>query len=92
MQVNFYATLRQIVGAKSVDFSLGEAATVRHLLAEMIRCYPALRHELLDGQGDLYRHVHIFVNGRDASFLVDGLDTVLSPDDQLGIFPAVGGG
>jgi molybdopterin converting factor small subunit len=58
----------------------------------MIRCYPLLRQELMDSSGRLYQHVHIFVNSRDAHFLDQGLDTPLSLQDTLGIFPAVGGG
>jgi sulfur-carrier protein len=92
MQINFYATLRQVVGAKTVEVSLPEGATIRELIAELIRCYPALQQELLDEQGELYQHVHIFVDGRDAPFLENGLDTTLSKPQKVGIFPAVGGG
>jgi sulfur-carrier protein len=92
MKVSFYATLRQVVGSKTVDFSLPEGATVGELVEEMIRCYPGLQRELLDEQGQLYRHVHVFVNGRDTQFLEDGMDTILEPEDTLGVFPAVGGG
>jgi molybdopterin converting factor small subunit len=31
-------------------------------------------------------------NGRDTSFLENGLDTTLSSEDRLSLFPAVGGG
>lgn len=92
MHVSFYATLRNVVGAKSVDFQLPPGATVQTLLDEMIARYPALRHELLNENGEMYSHVHIFVNGRDASFLERGMETVLQSDDTLGVFPAVGGG
>lgn len=92
MEVHFYATLRQVVGAKQVDFPLPPGSTVRQLLDEMIRCYPGLQRELLDENGKLYRHVHIFVDGRDSSFLENGLDTPISQDAKLGVFPAVGGG
>ncbi|MBN2550114.1 MAG: MoaD/ThiS family protein [Anaerolineales bacterium] len=92
MHVNFYATLRQVVGAKMVDIPLPTGSTVRHLLAEILRLYPDLRGELLDESGHLYSHVHIFVSGRDAPFLENGLDSVISPDDTIGVFPAVGGG
>lgn len=92
MKVNFYATLRQVVGEKTVDFDLENGCTVRQLVDEMIRSFPALRRELLDERGELYRHVHVFVNGRDASFLENGMDTILSPEDTVGVFPAVGGG
>jgi molybdopterin synthase sulfur carrier subunit len=92
MNVNFYATLRQVVGAKSVDFDLAAGATITQLLEEMFRRYPALRHELVNEQGQLYQHVHIFVNGRDVSFLERGMETPLSEHDSIGVFPAVGGG
>jgi len=92
MIVKFYATLRRVVGGSSAQFDLPEGATVRQLIAEMVRCYPALRHEMLDEQGELYRHVHIFVNSRDANHLEQGLDTPLSEKDVVGVFPAVGGG
>jgi molybdopterin synthase sulfur carrier subunit len=92
MIVNFYATLRQVVGHKSIDFQLAEGATVQDLLDEMLRRYPALRNELLDRQGNMFAHVHIFVNGRDVPFLEHTLDTVISPADVIGVFPAVGGG
>lgn len=92
MKVSFYATLRQIVGAKTVEFPFPHAVTVRQLLDGMIERFPALRNELLNEQGELYQHVHIFVNGRDASFLEQGMDTILDPEATVGVFPAVGGG
>ena len=92
MKVNFYATLRQVVGGKSVDFDLAKGATIAQLLEEMIRRYPALRQEMLNEQNELYQHVHIFVNGRDVSFLEQKMDTPLTDDDTIGVFPAVGGG
>lgn len=92
MQATFYATLRQIVGGKTAVFDLPENATVRQLLDEMIRRYPGLRRELCDEQGQLYRHVHVFINGRDAPYLENGLETTLSSDDIVSIFPAVAGG
>jgi molybdopterin synthase sulfur carrier subunit len=36
--------------------------------------------------------VHVFVNGRDAPFLENALETVLKEDDTITVFPAVGGG
>ncbi len=92
MQVHFFATLRQIVGQKTVEIDLPEGSTVRQLIDEILRCYPLLRKELLDENEQLYGHVHVLVNGRDAPFLDDALETVLKPDDKITVFPAVGGG
>jgi len=90
--VNFYSTLRQIVGKKTVEFTLPSEATIRQLIGEIVRCYPTLRREMVNEQGELYGHVHIFINGRDSSFLAENLDTELQPDDTISVFPAVGGG
>jgi sulfur-carrier protein len=92
MKVNFYATLREIVGTKTVEFDVPEGATIRQLLALLVERIPALRRELLDEQGELHGHIHFFVNGRDAPYLVDALDTVLKPIDVISVFPPVGGG
>ncbi len=92
MKVNFYATLRPLVGGKTVEFPLAEGSTVRELIAEIIRRYPTLGSQLLDEDGELYGYVHVFINGRDAPYLEHRLETVLTPDDTVDIFPAVAGG
>ncbi|MSP13901.1 MAG: MoaD/ThiS family protein [Chloroflexi bacterium] len=92
MKINFYATLRQITGAKTVDLPLRDGLTVSDLIQEIISAYPPMRAELLDASGKLYPHVHIFVNGRDAPYLAQGLETILAPTDAINLFPAVGGG
>lgn len=92
MQINFYATLRPIVGAKTIELPLATGITVQQLLEEVIERYPALHKELFDDKGELYRHVHIFINGRDAPFLDDALETRLTLSDTIDIFPAVAGG
>jgi sulfur-carrier protein len=92
MKVNFFATLRPIVGSKSVEFEEGDGLTVRQLMQQMIGRYPELRRELLNEQGELYPHVHVFINGRDAPYLEDGIDTVLATGDTVNVFPAVAGG
>jgi len=92
MLVNFFATLRQIAGQKTVEFDLPGEITVRELVAEIVSRFPLMRRELLDENGELYRHVHVFVNGRDVPYLDDAMDTVLYEDDVVNVFPAVGGG
>ena len=92
MKVNFYATLRQIAGQKTVEFELPNGVTAGQLLEEVLQKYPLMRPELVDENGRLYRHVHLFVNGRDAPFLENAMDYRIKPDDKIDIFPAVGGG
>ena len=90
--VHYYATLRQVVGSRQVDFVLPQGGTLRLLVEEMVKRYPDLRNEILDTQGNLYGHIHIFINGRDSTFLDGSMDSNLEPEDLISIFPPVGGG
>ncbi len=92
MIVHFYATLREVVNCRQADIPMAPGSTLRQLIAEMVSFYPGLGQEILDPQGNLYSHIHIFVNGRESSFLKDNLDSILEPGDILSIFPPVGGG
>ncbi len=92
MQVNFYATLRPIVGGRTVEFYVGEHVTVKQLVDVIVERFPRLRKELLNEDGNLYPHVHVFINGRDAPYLPNGVETVIKPGDTVDIFPAVAGG
>ena len=91
IQVTFFATLRQIVGQKTVDFSINEGSTVRQLIDEIIRCYPGLERELIDEHGELYEHNHVIINGRDINFLDQGIETLITSKDRVSVFPAIGG-
>lgn len=92
MKINFYATLRQIVGQKSVEYPVEGTITVSQLLDGLIQIYPGLRAELLDEEGELLERIHILVNGRDVPYLQDALQTEITAKDTINIFPAVGGG
>jgi MoaD family protein len=91
-KVNFYSTLRQSVGAKTVEIDLDPQPTIRLVVAEVTRLYPALADEMVDKNGELLSHIKIFVNGRLIYFLEDGLDTKVTAENTISIFPAVGGG
>lgn len=92
MIVSFYATLRQIAGQKRVELDLAEGATAQDVVDAVIKRFPAMRVELVDEDGRLHEHVHLFVNGRDVPYLEKRLETVIKPTDKLDFFPPVGGG
>ena len=92
MKVNFYATLRAMAGAKTVDFPVDDGVTAQELLDAILERFPAMRKELLDENGRLFGHVHFFINGRDVQFLEGSLDRKITPEDVINVFPAVGGG
>lgn len=91
MEVRFYATLRDVVGGRSVEVELGNGATVNKMLSRLFEQFPDLEPRVLDESGELRPAVNIFVNGRSTHHL-EGLDTKLLPDDDLTMFPPVGGG
>jgi MoaD family protein len=68
-----------------------EARSLRAVLDEIERRWPALHRNICDETGKVRRHINLFVNShhmRDR----DGLDTPLSPGDVISILPAVSGG
>ena len=67
------------------------ATSLRAVLEELERRYPALHHSVCDETGTVRRHVNLFVN---TSHMRDrnGLDTPLVPGDEVTILPAVSGG
>jgi len=92
MKVNFYATLRAIVGKKTVEIEPLPGMTAQLLVEKVVTAYPPLRAELLDEDGQFQDHMKFFINGREAVFLEDKMNTVIHADDKVDIFPPVGGG
>ncbi len=92
MNVNFYATFRTLVGQKTVYVDLPASSNLDQLVQTLLAQYPALASLMLDAEGKLQSHVHLFVNGRDFPFLPEALQTVLNEHDSIDIFPPVAGG
>lgn len=92
MKINFYATLRPIVGGKVVEVPLEHGVTAEEVLTTVLARFPGLKAELLAPDGQLLGHVHFFINGRDVQFYEAGFQTLIQPQDVISFFPAVGGG
>jgi MoaD family protein len=92
MELRFYATLRQVTGGKTVELDLPTPTTLRSAVDAALERHPGLRPLLMDADGELLRHVHVFLNGRDAHWLEHGLDTPITATDTIDVFPAVAGG
>ncbi|MFV9510084.1 ubiquitin-like small modifier protein 1 [Tepidibacillus sp. LV47] len=93
MQIQLFATYRDLVNAKVVDIPVPDLLTVKQLLQSLINHYPDFQDELFvdKTQEQLKPHVNIFVNGRNIIYL-HGLDTLISTKDEIALFPPVGGG
>ena len=92
MNVNFYATLRPLVGGKTVVMPLLKASTVHQLLLDLVGRWPALREHVFEESDELSRRVAVFVDGRDVRWLPEGVATVLTGEELVDVFPPVAGG
>jgi molybdopterin synthase sulfur carrier subunit len=93
VRVRVFATLRDVVGTREVDFQLPSSVTVRSLIWTLSNDYSQgkLEKEVFEKNGKVQKYVKILVNGRDIDFL-DGPSTQLNDGDIIAIFPPVGGG
>lgn len=92
MDVNFYATLRAIVGQKTIQVDMPPGSTARQLIDLVVSDYPDLEPELIDENGNFRNHMKMFINGREAVYLDDKFGYIMKPTDKVDIFPPVGGG
>jgi molybdopterin converting factor small subunit len=88
VRVRLFAHFRELFGAKDKALSLSEGAVVRDALAALCDT-PERQSQVFDGQ--LKRDIVILKNGAPIRAL-EGLDTPLSPEDVLAVFPLLGGG
>jgi molybdopterin synthase sulfur carrier subunit len=75
-------------GAVRID---APCATVSAALAELSARWPAVTDRVLTEQGELRRHVNVFVGDESVRFM-NGLATPLTGDETITIVPAVSGG
>ena len=90
MQVRLYATLRPVIGGRSVTLP-DSYATIGEVLTRLVGDYPGLEERLLGEDGAMRPHVVVMVGGRDIRHL-DGLATSLTGADGVDIFPPIAGG
>lgn len=82
-------SLRRLAGgATTISDS---AATVSELLGRLDERFPGFAARVCEPDGDIKRHMRIFVNGRDVRDL-EGLATRLSAGDDVVIAAAMAGG
>jgi sulfur-carrier protein len=95
MRIRAYATLRDLLGSGKLDMPFdavpGGSVTVGQVLNRLVEAHPALAAKLWTDDGRLTGYITVLLNGRSIEYL-RGLDTLLSDDDTLSLFPPVGGG
>ena len=75
-------------GADKVEV---EGSDLGSLVAALEARFPGMKERLVDENGELRYFVNLYLNNEDVRFL-DGLNTAVSPGDEVSIVPAVAGG
>src|SRR3990172_2054812 len=68
-----------------------EGKTVVRLVEALESAYPGIRERVLDEQGEIHRHINIYVNDIAVEDL-EGKETVLADGDEVALIPAIAGG
>ena len=87
--VHLNGTLRGAAGLKVVEVDGAPDATVADILALLVADLPVLVPEMLGDDGNLRSNIAIFRNGRNIR-LLDNLETPVSSDQTLDLFPKIG--
>ncbi len=75
-------------GVKSLDI---DGDSIRTVVTGLVQRHPSLGGQLLTEDGDINRFVNVYVNGQDVRYLA-GLDTPVTPGDEVRLLPAMAGG
>ena len=87
--VQLNGTLRGAAGLKVVEVDGAPDATAADIIVLLVADLPVLAPEMLDGDGNLRSNIAIFRNGRNIR-LLNNLETPVSPDQTLDLFPKIG--
>lgn len=87
-RISFTANLQRHLPCPTLSV---QGDTVREALEHVFAQNPPLRSYLLDDQGQLRRHVNVFINERAVTDRV-GLSDPITPQDELYVFQALSGG
>jgi molybdopterin synthase sulfur carrier subunit len=90
MEWKLFADLAEVAGERRVEVDAG-AETAGEALEALIDAYPTLGDRVLADSGELAAHVNLLRNGENVAD-ARGLETPVSPGDELALFPPVSGG
>ncbi len=90
MQLRTFAFFREIMGGSHIEWNQ-PAHTVGELLADLSKKYGKPFDKWMFEGDQLSHMVIILVNGVDIRSL-QGVDTLIQPDDTISLFPPVAGG
>ena len=68
-----------------------QGSTVSEIIADLVKRYPAIQNHIIDKNGELRRHVNLFLNDKNIKDL-DGLETSVQENDRIILLPSISGG
>jgi sulfur-carrier protein len=89
MKIKFFAYIRDFTKTKEVNIDYCE--TVYKLLLKLCNRYGSKFEQMIFINGKLNDEIIILVNGRHIIHM-DGINTTLTENDEISIFPVVAGG
>lgn len=87
-QVKLFGGLQRKAGTTAVTVP---GNTIQARLQNLFVIHPELETAVLDDQNQLQPYVRIMVNGHDIE-LGDGMETAVTEQDTIAIFPPIAGG
>lgn len=91
MEWRLFADIAEAAGAHTIEIDLDGEATVDEALQALFSRHPALEDEVMEN-GQVADHLTILKNGENVAGEDDGLDTPISTEDELALFPPISGG
>ena len=94
MRVHLPSALRKWAGDREIieiSLPLDARTTIVDALELLGRDFPGIRQRVLDDQGNIRRHVNVFVNHENIRF-AQGDTTQVTHASEVRIYPAMSGG
>jgi len=94
MRFHLPSALRRWSGDKEIiemSLPLDLRMTIVEAFVMLGRDYPGIRQRVLDDQGNIRRHVNVFVDGENVRFAQGGA-TQVTHASEVRIYPAMSGG
>jgi molybdopterin synthase sulfur carrier subunit len=94
MRLHIPSALRKWSGGRDIvelQFTSASSITAAQVIETVAQEFPGLRDRVLNEQGELRRHVNIFIDGENARFL-GGLSAPVSDTSEMWIHPSLSGG
>jgi len=68
-----------------------QGSTVSEIIADLVKRYPAIQNHITDKNGELRRHINLFLNENNIKDL-NGLETSVQENDRIILLPSISGG